>query len=110
MTIQTSCEKEPIENPNANIFYLGINKDTGQLVDVVAPRKGEVRFGPDDFCKLYDKDLDPEVKNDIKKRLSALWIEIREFSIPEIKLTLADKSGHTICGGSCGGIPFWMCG
>lgn len=122
---------------NENRFYLGFNKDTGQLVEVVAPEGSELLFGPEEFNQLNKDKLDPEMidsenekkarlKDQLKKgtsietipfdalplkeQISRVWVNIRESAIPEIRLTLADKSGNTICGGSCGGIPFWMCG
>lgn len=93
--------------PHKNRFYLGFNQHTGQLVDVIAPDGKKVVFGPEQFNRLNSDECGDE---ELKKILSNIWVKIRENSIPEINLSLADKPGNTICGGSCGGIPFWMCG
>lgn len=98
-----------IQNPHDDRFYLGFNRDTGQLVEVVATRKGKVHFGPEEFFQLLKDDLAPDLRKDLKVRISALWNEIRESSIPDTKLVLTDNPGNTICGGSCGGIPFKIC-
>jgi hypothetical protein len=105
-TTEESNEDKKIRNPYENRFYLGFNKDTGELVDVVAPESIAVPFHPDHFKALHEAELDSDTRNKYKDSLGKIRGKIRASSIPPKRLVFIDDPGNSICGGSCGGIPF----
>ena len=98
-----------IENPYGNRFYLGFNKDTGELADVVGPKNGDIAFHPDNFRELHKVKIAAKRRKSLKKALSEIRSEIRESSLPSKRLVFVDNPKHSICGGSCGGVPFRFC-
>lgn len=104
----------PINNPYNNRFYLGFNKDTGELVDVAGPDNGNsdngnIAFHPESFMQLHNENIDEHTRAELKNVLNKLRVEIRRSSLPAKRLVFVDDPKHSICGGSCGGIPFRFC-
>jgi hypothetical protein len=98
-----------IKNRYSNRFYLGFNKDTGELVDVVGPKDEKIDFHPENFKLLHNEDIDNTTRTELQSILSELRSEIRTSSLPAKRLVFIDNPNHSICGGSCGGIPFRFC-
>ena len=101
----------PVPDQKPDIFYLGFNKDTGELVDVVAPSGKEVTLHPGQIHDLSQGRLadDPEMKRRVKEQLKEFNLMIRDNALPSTTLTLFDDPNHSVCGGSIGGIPFRFC-
>lgn len=98
-----------ITNSSDKVFYLGFNKDTGELVDVVPTAGKELIFGPNEFKELHNNQISGDRRDVLKKQLNALRGQIRNSAIPAKRLVLVDDPNQSICGGSCGGIPFKIC-
>jgi hypothetical protein len=109
-------------------FYLGFNKETGELVHVVPPNGSVLRLDPrqiklislglpcrDEYIDENDSALKevigyPEKQKElILKRLEDFNDLIKENALPSRLLTFVDKPESSPCGGSCGGVPFIFC-
>lgn len=92
-----------------DLFYLGFNKDTGELVQVIPPKGRELRVDPEKVKLLSLGLLDRKEKDQVLKQVRLFNELIKEYSpIPRL-LSFVDIPGNSPCGGSCGGIPFCWC-
>jgi hypothetical protein len=109
-------------------FYLGFNKETGELVRVLPPDGSVLRLDPRQIklislglpCKdeyIDENDLElkerighPEKQKElILKRLEDFNDFIKANALPPRLITFADKPESSPCGGSVGGVPFSFC-
>ena len=91
-------------------FYLGFNKDTGELVEVVPPSGKELLLDPADFHLFSLGKLDDDkAQKFFLDRLEDFNRQIKRNARPSMTLTLLDRECGSVCGGSCGGIPFRFC-
>ncbi|KJS28883.1 MAG: hypothetical protein VR64_22480 [Desulfatitalea sp. BRH_c12] len=99
----------PAPNQKPDVFYLGFNKDTGELVEVVAPSGKNVTLDPGQIHDLSQGRLDNDMKRSVKEQLKDFKLMIRDNALPSTTLTFFDNPNHSVCGGSIGGIPFRFC-
>jgi hypothetical protein len=99
----------PAPNQKPDVFYLGFNKDTGELVEVVAPSKMTVTLDLDKFHDLSRGRLNDDMKQSVKEQLQGFKLMMKDNALPSTTLTFFDDEKHSICGGSIGGIPFRFC-
>ncbi len=94
---------------NSNTFYLGFNKHTGQLVDVIAPEGRNVKLHPRKAIQLSLGQLDPAEEKEVLIELKNFNALIKDKAMPFVPIILVDEPNSSPCGGSCGGIPFSWC-
>jgi hypothetical protein len=92
-----------------DVFYLGFNKDTGELVAAIPPAERRLSLDPDKIKKLSLGLLDEKEKKEILERLKCVNELIKDNSLAPRLLTFVDLPNQSVCCGSCGGIPFSWC-
>jgi hypothetical protein len=97
--------------PKSELFYLGFNKDTGELEHVIPPSGHKLILKPDEHKNYKKKNLSGEKKQKFEQQHEHIEYLINKSKdkFEEQKLKFADHPGNSVCGGSCGGIPFSWC-
>lgn len=92
-------------------FYLGFDKETGELMDVIAPDQKKVKIHPGKYREYHKGQMKIAEKEDFEIHRERLEILIKRSKekFKEQKLEFADDPGNSVCGGSVGGIPFSWC-
>lgn len=96
-------------DPRNDLFYLGFNKHTGELVKVIPPKGHELRVDPEKVKRLSLGLLDRKEKEQVLEQVRIFNKLIKEYTLVPNLLSFVDVPGHSPCGGSCGGIPFCWC-
>jgi hypothetical protein len=92
-----------------DVFYLGFNKDTGELVEAIPPAGRRLKLDPAKVKRLSLGLLDEKAKQDVLERLKCVNELIKDNSLAPRSLTFVDLPNQSVCCGSCGGIPFSWC-
>jgi hypothetical protein len=95
-------------DPTQDLFYLGFNKDTGELVRVIPPKGRELKVDPEKVKRISLGD-DVEDKKMVIEQIKHFNELIKGYALVPRLLTFVDIPGQSPCGGSCGGTPFCWC-
>jgi hypothetical protein len=99
----------PAPKPKSDVFYLGFNKNTGELMEVVPPNKMELQLDPKQVHELGLGLLDPDTAKLVLRQLKNFYGLMKENALPTTTLTFLDNPERSVCGGSVGGVPFKFC-
>lgn len=92
-------------NENSDVFYLGFNRNTGNLVELIPPNGREIILDPKEVLQL-DLGESGESKSGVLERLDEVIKLLKTAALPPVTITFADTPGSSICCGSINGIPF----
>jgi len=91
-----------------DVFYLGFNKETGQLVDVIPPKDKQIKLHPQKAYMGGSNQMRGEEKP-VLEQIKSVHEWLRESGLPPSTIRFYDHPAGSICGGSVGGIPFKWC-